>query len=213
MRKMRKLLRPSFFSPMLVALTLSLVNAEASLGLASKPTRQNPRVETYAPQGAPLSFNYASLKREGGKNLLSYSFTNSANRRLDSVQLVALFLDSSEELKGGHGWAVNINAASGLSTEGSIELNADLAPTDYVLLTVWKANGDSINFTKALARTLKAYKRSKGIASGTKAPESIKVVAQQTNTCNATLAEAKEICGCGGLKSFSCNPVNGQFSF
>lgn len=210
---MRKLSRFSFLSLMLAALTLNLANSEASLGSASNSTRQTPRVETSAPQGAPLTFNYASFKREGGRNLLSYSFTNSANRRLDTVHLVALFLDSSEEVKGGHGWAININAASGLSTEGSIELNADLAPTDYVLLTVWKANGDAINFTKGLARTLKAYKRSKGMASGPEAPEVIKAVAQQTNTCNASLAEAKDTCGCGGLKTFSCNPVSGQFSF
>lgn len=211
---MRKLSRLSSLLLVIVSLAFSLANSEASRGLVSNPAQQAPRVETFTPQGAPLTFNYASLKREGGKTLLNYSFTNSANRRLDTVQLVALFLDSSEELKGGHGWMVNINATSGISIEGSIELNANLASTDYVLLTVWKANGDSLNFTKGFARTLKAYKRSKGIAGRPDTPEFDKVAAQQTqNTCSASLNEAKDTCGCGGLKSFSCTPSTGQFSF
>ncbi len=211
---MHKLSRLGSFSLLTVALTLSLANSEVSRGLASNCTRQAPRVESYIPQGAPLTLNHASLKKEEGKTLLNYSFMNSSNRRLDTVRFVALFIDSSEELKGGHGWTVNVGAASGVSTEGSIELNADLGPTDYVLLTVWKADGDSISFTQTLARTLKAYKRSKGIAGRPDAPRFIKAVAQQTqSTCSASLEEAKDARGCGGVKSFSCNPSTGQFSF
>lgn len=161
---MRKLSRLGSFSLVMVTLFCGLATSEASLGSAPNTARQVPRVETYVPRGAPLTFGHASFKKEGGRDMLSYSFTNSAKRRLDTVQLVALFLDASGEVKGGQGWAVNMGGTTGASAKGSIELKARLEPTDYVLLTVRKADGGSINFTKAPADTLKEYRRSKGVA-------------------------------------------------
>ena len=161
---MRKLSRLGSFSLVIVTLACGLVTSEAAPGSALNPARQEPRVETYVPRGAPLTFGHASFRKEGGRNMLNYSFTTSAKRGLDTVQLVALFLDASGEVKGGQGWTVNMGGTSGAGAKGSIELKARLEPTDYVLLTVRKADGGSINFTKAPADTLKEYRRSKGVA-------------------------------------------------
>jgi hypothetical protein len=57
-----------------------------------------------------------------------------------------------------------MGGTTGAGAKGSIELNTRLEPTDYVLLTVRKADGGSVRFTKAPADTLKEYRRSKGSA-------------------------------------------------
>jgi len=198
-----------------LALAFSFVISDASQVSASKLAQHSPRVETYAPEGAPVTFYQASLKKEDGRILLNYSLANSTNSQLDSVQLIALFLDSSAEVKGGQGWTVSMSAASSGVVEASMELTGDVRSADHVLLTVWKANGNSISFTRAISRTLKAYKRSRGLAGFSQgAAEFVKAGAQEIkNTCTASLTEAKEICGCGGIKAFSCNPSNGQYSF
>lgn len=197
------------------ALAFTLSHSDASGKPASGAAPQSPRVDAHAPQGAPLTFYHAQAAGEPGRTVLSYSFNNSAGQRLDTVQLVALVLDAAGEVRGGQGWTVNVPSTPGEAVEGSIELAGEVRPSDYVLLTVWKAQGGSVNFTRGFSQTLKSYRRMKGFVSAAPdAPEFLKARAQQTqNTCSASLNEAKAACGCGGLKSFSCNPSTGQFSF
>lgn len=195
------------------ALSLGLVRSDSSRALAANPRQQPTRVETYLPQEAPLTFHHAFSSKENGRTLLSYSFA--AQSRLDSVQLVALLLDSSGELKGGQGWTMSVSAAPGETVEGSIDLQGDVRPTDHVMLTVWKANGNSTVFARGFARTLKAYRQAKGLTGSLpSALQFVNAAGQEIkNTCSASLTEAKEACGCGGIKSFSCHPATGQYSF
>ncbi len=147
-----------------VAIAVSLINSEAPRVSASGATQQPVRVETYVPQGAPLTFGRASLMKEDGRTVLAYSIINSGAARLNSVELVALVLDAAGDVRAGQGWRVNVATASRETIEGRVALEREVRPTDYVLLTVSKASGGAVNFTRGFSRTWKDYRRSKGMA-------------------------------------------------
>jgi hypothetical protein len=143
---------------------------------------------------------------------LQYAISNPSGGQLTMFELLAFTSNREGQIKGGEGWTVRDNVAQS-HTESFIRImKTKLTPEDRLTLTIWRASGEAGTFevTGPELNNLLRPRASSERQSSTGRP--VKAAMVEGEYCQDRLAVAGNACSCG-VKSFSCNPTAGEYSF
>jgi len=161
----------------------------------------------------PVKLSDSILHRSIDDRLvLRFSVDNISADRLSAMQFLVLIVDESGSIRSGQGWRQEKSIEPLSSSQSEFILKYVVEKGNRVVLTAYEAIGSSRSYsvtpTKVLAE-LSSLKLVKGNNSFVKALGS---KLGQTNPCAAAQSAAALACKCG-IKSFSCNPQTGEYSF
>jgi hypothetical protein len=203
-----------FTSTLLLILTIALIPVEAITGIpqtnaAASQSQRRVSVRTIVSPRAPVGIGRAAATTTDNQTVLQYALDNRAGKQPASVELLAFTLGENGWVKGGEGWTAP-DAASESRPESFLRiLKSKPEAEDRLLLTVWRAGGAfEVNETE-LNNMLRPH--AARAAQPLKA-RPVKVALTEGEYCLDRMAVAKTSCSCG-VKSFSCNPSSGEWSF
>jgi hypothetical protein len=184
---------------------------------ASPPKRQEARVAhaLHSPK-IPLEFNDVSAHDLSGQGILNYSFKRGSGYGHYKTTIVLAILDAQGHVKGGQGWDEAIDLSSNPEDVKQVAISLLVETTDRIVVSIWRLEGEGIKIeipSRELGKALRTGRFSQArILPGGDA-QYVKASFTETDTCATNLALAKLACGCGGIKTFSCNPQTGAWSF
>lgn len=204
-----------FTSMLLLILTIALIPVEATIGnpqinAANSQSQHRLKLKTTISPRAPVGIGSAAATMTDNQTVLQYALDERGGKQSASVELLAFTLDESGRVKGGEGWTAPVAAATESGRESLLRiLKSRPEAADRLLLTVWRVGSAfEVNETE-----LNNMLRPRGAKAerGLKA-RPVKVALTEGEYCLDRLAAAKTSCACG-VKSFSCNPSSGEWSF
>lgn len=174
-------------------------------------------VEPFATMSVPVRIKKAKATKFNEKTVLSYSVTNETGENLRALHFVVFMVDSNNQIRGGEGWTLNTDLANQSSIELPVSLQNKVAKDDRLLLTVWKAEGATQTLSLDPSDVVKAAKDfavTRQARAEAKMGHARRVAASPSpaDACADGQKFATESCKCG-IKTFSCNPSTGQYSF
>lgn len=174
-------------------------------------------VITSIPEQIPVSFSGVTATKLGEqKPVLKYSMTNNADNDFTNTNFVVFVVDKEGNIKAGQGWTVKQSLAARQSSEVLVALKYDVAAEDHLVLTVYKAEGETKKFEVAPSKVLENFADQRLVKPIEKFVKTAGVFSPMPtpppSACDAGQDFATNSCKCG-IKSFSCNPTTGEFSF
>jgi hypothetical protein len=189
-----------------------------SSGVAIAQRRVTTNVDTYVPinryvpKELPLSLGDSSLMRTiKGNLLLDFVATNTSSERISTIQFLAMVVDEKGNVKFGQGWRSNKVLEGLSSTRVEIDFKYPVANGDKLVLFPYHVVGKT-NVYEVLPGSVLNELVSKGQIKNKTFVHAIGVKLTDDNPCAAAQTAAAAACRCG-LKSFSCNPQTGEYSF
>jgi hypothetical protein len=201
----------------LIVLTSAVVAISGRIGDSQtrkdgSPSQRRARVGVVVSPRAPISVGTTTATITDDQIVLQYAINNRSGGQVREFELLAFTLDRDGQVKGGEGWTVRDNLVDSQAESFVRIMKTNLTPEDRLTLTVWRASGEAgtfeVNRTELndLLRPRAATERQ----SATR--RLVKAAMTEGEYCQDRLAVATSSCSCG-VKSFSCNPTTGEYSF
>jgi hypothetical protein len=150
---------------------------------------------------------------DNAQTVLRYKVANHGGKRLTALGMIALIVDRNGEVKGGEGWRVNQILAVNSTEEFLRVMSTKLESGNSLILTAWQASGDSETFELDKSDLDVVLKSHTGRRKSTSSVKYINAAFQDSaQYCRGWYEYAKTNCPCG-VKTFSCNPKDGSFSW
>jgi hypothetical protein len=170
-------------------------------------------INSFVPNEVPVAIasSYV-LRTKDGKTILKFGVKNATTERYSNLQFLVLVVDHKGNVKAGQGWRDEIGIGSESTTEIEQELIYPVADGNKLVLAAYEAVGNITAHRVAPVRLLTIL-GSKGLIK--ERPTFIKTVATKLANdadCAAVQTAASAACACG-IKTFSCNPQTGAYSF
>ena len=203
-------------STLLLILTMALIPVDATLkssqtNAANSQSQRRINVRTIVSPRSPVGIGSAAATMTDNQIVLQYALDNGGGgRQPASAELLAFILDESGRVKGGEGWT-----ATGAATQSRPEtllriMKTGLEAEDRIVLTVWRAGSAfEVNETE-LNNILRPHAARREYSPKDRMVKTATAAAGEY--CMDRIAIAKTSCSCG-VKSFSCNPSSGEWSF
>ncbi|HEX8459480.1 MAG TPA: hypothetical protein VF656_19465 [Pyrinomonadaceae bacterium] len=200
-------------STLLLTLTIALISADATVGTshtnaAGCQSQRRVKIKAVVSPRAPVGIDSAAATISDNQLVLQYALDNRADRQPSPVELLAFTLDESGRVKGGEGWMTG-NTTTENQTESLLRiLKTKPEDENQLLLTVWRVGAFEVSETE-LKNILRSHAARTELSLKGRL---VKAALMEGEYCTDRLAIAKTSCSCG-VRSFSCNPSNGEWSF
>lgn len=200
----------------LASFCIALVIAHSSPAVAQSEVADSPtfvHVDEFVPQEVPIRLHNSGLFNTiDNKSVLKFTSENTSVESLSSVQFLLLIVDESGNIKSGQGWRYE-KPIGGLSiAEVQVELKYPVDKGNHIILTSYEVGGQSKTYSVTPTKVLFELSSKKLIKERKEFIKTVGAKLGQTNPCGPAQTAASAACTCG-LKSFSCNPQTGQYSF
>jgi len=160
----------------------------------------------------PISLGTTTATITDDQTVLQYAVNNRSGGQLGAFELLAYTLGKDGRVKGGEGWTVREDLAGSQAESFLRVMKTKIVPEDRLTLTVWRTSGEAGTFevNQTELNDLLRPRAAKGRGSATS--RLVKAAMTEGEYCQDRLAVATNACACG-VKSFSCNPTSGEYSF
>lgn len=216
---MKRLFSIAVLSLIACALLLSTNSTPTQTTLASGygSAQKHIEVRSLIATGMPISIIATAKQADRStQSVLKFSITNQTGKQLDSLFASLFIIDTAGNLVAGEGWNQTIELSGRSSKDFTVNLHNRLTPGDRAILVVHEVVAKAKSWrveTNDLVSSVKAYD-STGLNSLPPA-ESTKseiTIQEDHNWCAEGIAAAKDVCGDGNVKSFSCNATGYSFT-
>lgn len=184
------------------------------------------RSDVYVPKEVPLSLEGLALFRTiEDEYMFRFSAANTTVGSLSNLRFLALIVGENGNIKSGQGWTSTGGLKSLGKSEFEVGLKYRVSNGDRLVLTVYSVKGPTGEIAVPLEQVTSELS-SKGLIKAAKVSNPHQSKARSNSlpakivnakfavddNCAAALTAAAAACPCG-LKSFSCDPSTGSFSF
>lgn len=171
------------------------------------------QIDTFIPKEVPVILDNSHLWRTiDGDFVLTFNATNTTTERFSSLQLLAMVVDQNGGVKFGQG----LKSKAALESLSSLGIEATIkhliSNGDRLVLVAYEAAGETNAYKVAPALVMDAIASKGLIKTSSQYIKSRGAKVADENPCSAAQSAATAACKCG-LKSFSCNPETGAYSF
>lgn len=171
------------------------------------------RINEFVPKDVPVKLSDSTLFRSiDDKLILKFSVENMSVESLSSVQFLLLIVDEAGNIKSGQGWR-NVTPIGALSSiQNEITLKYVVEKGNRVVVTSYEAVGHSKSHFVTPNKVFTDLSLLSLIKENRQFVKTLGTKLGQQNPCAPAQSAASLACKCG-LKSFSCNPQTGAYSF
>lgn len=170
-------------------------------------------IDTFVPKELPLELtNSAVFKTIDGNSVLKFYTVNSAVEKVSDLQFLILTVDKKGNVKSGQGWRFRKGLEALSTSEIEVELKHPITSGDKLILTSYEAVSDFTTYYVPPTTVLFEISQKGMIKKNKKFIRAVGAKLLQNNPCAAAQSAASVACACG-IKSFSCNPQTGAYSF
>ncbi len=177
------------------------------------PVNSQDDVRTYMPKQIPLAISRVTTDRTGGKELeLAFVVTNNSKKDFAKTNFVVLVVGPLGNVKSGVGQELRTNLTKRSSSSLKIAVNRVIGPNDSLILTAYKATGAKGTFEVNPIKVLDLLGQEGFVTRNVLFSKTVGTGLLQVSPCAAGQGFATSSCSCG-VKTFSCNPETGEYSF
>ncbi|HEV2880864.1 MAG TPA: hypothetical protein VGX24_06105 [Pyrinomonadaceae bacterium] len=206
---MKRILTLTLFLILTMALIpVNSIIGNSQTGAAGSQSQRRVSVRAIVSPRAPVGIDNATATITDNQAVLQYALDNRTGRQSVSVELLAFTLDEGGRVKGGEGWTVANDTTESHPENFLRILKTKPEDVDRLTLTVWRAGGFEANEAELNNILRPRAARGEQFATG----RLVKVALAAGEYCLDRLAVAEKSCSCG-VKSYSCNPTSGEWSF
>ncbi len=170
-------------------------------------------IRTYVPNQIPLRITQVSTNLRPGEGVdIDFDIINTSGKDLGKVSFIVLVVGPNGDVKSGIGQEIRTNVKNLTSTNAKLTVNRSLEPNDTLVLSTYQASGDSGSFNLNPVKLLNMLGQEGLVRQNTNFSKTVGEGLLQVSPCQAGQNFATASCSCG-VKTFSCNPETGQYSF